>query len=178
MKKTLIIQTSPHHTASTLLVNALYGLIPSLKDKRIVGFWEYNWEAEFDSDVIVLKSHNLDINWFIKHYSLFYNLFFICSERKEKNYYINPLHKHYKNVLFFDYIELNETKSNNLEQIIKNIILKVNKWIPNIQLNFNNGMSRIINMNEKYELIKNKPFTYVDDFYHIHGSHKNRKNTQ
>lgn len=33
----LIIQTSPTHTASTLLVNALYGLIPELNDKKIMG---------------------------------------------------------------------------------------------------------------------------------------------
>ena len=37
--KTLIIQTSPHHTASTLLVNAMYGLIPELSNKKIIGTW-------------------------------------------------------------------------------------------------------------------------------------------
>tara|TARA_B100001093_G_C26859925_1_gene1029532 strand:+ start:1078 stop:1608 length:531 start_codon:yes stop_codon:yes gene_type:complete len=174
MKKTLIIQTSPHHTASTLLVNALYGLIPRLKNKRIVGFWEQNWESEFDSDIIVLKSHNLDIDWFIKHYSRFYKVYFICSERKEKKLFINPLHKHYKNVLFFDYKELNETKSNSLENIIDYIALKVNKWIPELELNSKTGLLRVLGMNEEYELIKDKPFTYVDEFYHIHGSHKNR----
>ena len=33
--KLLIIQTSPFHTASTFLVNAIYGLIPELIDKKI-----------------------------------------------------------------------------------------------------------------------------------------------
>ncbi len=31
-KPTIIHQSSPYHTASTLLVNAIYGLIPFLKD--------------------------------------------------------------------------------------------------------------------------------------------------
>ncbi len=174
MKKTLIIQTSPHHTASTLLVNALYGLIPRLKNKRIVGFWEQNWESEFDSDIIVLKSHNLDIDWFVKHYSRFYDLYFVCSEREEKNLHINPLHKHYQKLLYIDYKELNETKSNSLEDIIDNIVAKLNKYIPNLELNSKTGLLRVLGMNEEYELIKDKPFTYVDEFYHIHGSHKNR----
>jgi len=37
--KLLIIQTSPKHTASTLLVNAIYGLIPELYNKKIIGIW-------------------------------------------------------------------------------------------------------------------------------------------
>ena len=32
----MIIQTSPAHTASTFLVNAIYGLIPELFDKKII----------------------------------------------------------------------------------------------------------------------------------------------
>jgi hypothetical protein len=34
--KILIIQTSPFHTASTFLVNAVYGIIPELLEKRII----------------------------------------------------------------------------------------------------------------------------------------------
>ena len=35
----LIIQTSPKHTASTFLTNALYDLIPELHDKKVIGMW-------------------------------------------------------------------------------------------------------------------------------------------
>lgn len=38
--KTLIIQTSPQHTASTFLVNAIYGMIPELFDKK------NNWKLD------------------------------------------------------------------------------------------------------------------------------------
>ena len=43
--KTLIIQTSPYHTASTFLVNAIYGLIPELSNKKIIGIWNNNFET-------------------------------------------------------------------------------------------------------------------------------------
>jgi len=29
-------------------------------------------------------------------------------------------------------------------------------------------------MNKRLEEIKDEPFTFVDRFYHIHGSHRNR----
>jgi hypothetical protein len=37
--KLLIIQTSPKHTSITLLVNDIYGLIPELYNKKIIGIW-------------------------------------------------------------------------------------------------------------------------------------------
>ena len=174
MKKTLIIQTSPMHTASTLLVNALYGLIPSLKHKRIVGFWEPEWWNEFDSDIIVLKSHNLDIDWFKKHFGLHYKLIFICSERKEKKLFINKKYKDLENVICFDYFELNETKKNTLQKIVQTIQEKIKQKFPNLELNSKTSLLRILAMNEEYEQIKEKPFSFVDEFYHIHGSHRNR----
>ncbi len=30
-------------------------------------------------------------------------------------------------------------------------------------------------MNKRIEEIKEKPFSYVDNFYKVHGSHRNRK---
>ena len=36
-----------------------------------------------------------------------------------------------------------------------------------------NMEQRIINMNKLYEEIKDKPFSYEDKFYGIHGSHRN-----
>ena len=30
-------------------------------------------------------------------------------------------------------------------------------------------------MNERYKIIKDKPFEYVDKYYQIHGHHKNNR---
>jgi hypothetical protein len=173
MKKTFIIQTSPQHTGSTFLVNALYGLINELKDKKIIGEWTPNYETYFNN-VILIKSHTTDIDWWIKNYNEKYNLFFICSERKDKNLFIDNKYKYYDNVVVFDFNELNETETNSIQKIIENIYGKIINHLLNIELNLENSINRIISMNKRYEEIKQEPFSYVDDFYEIHGSHRKR----
>jgi len=173
--KLLIIQTSPEHTASTLLVNAIYGLIPELFNKKIIGTWHNNFEKYFEN-IIVIKNHNTNIDELIKKYDKNYKLVFICSERREKKYLIDNKYKMYNNVVVFDFNELNETNNNTLIQIVDNIYNKVKKVLPNIELNTQKCLERIQLMNIRYEEIKNKPFTHIDDFFEIHGSHRNRKN--
>jgi len=173
-KKTLIIQTSPQHTASTFLVNALYGLINELKDKKIIGDWVHNYDSYF-TNTILLKCHDIDIDGFIKKYNEKYNLFFICSERKDKNLFIDNKYKSYDNVVVFDFNELNETETNTIPKIIENIYNKL-KNILNIELNMENAINRINKMNQRYEEIKHKSFDYWDEFYQLHGSHRNRPN--
>lgn len=171
MKK-LIIQTSPGHTASTFLVNALYGLIPELTDKKIIGIWSHEWEKYFD-EIIVIKCHNTNIDELIEKYKNNYELYFICSERIGKSYIIDEKYKSYTNVVIFSFEELNENSTNNLYNIINNIYYKINT-ILNIKLNIESGVDRIIKMNSRYEEIKHKSFDYVDNFFEIHGSHRNR----
>jgi hypothetical protein len=178
--KTLIIQTSPYHTASTFLVNAIYGLIPELVNTKIIGIWDEDIESYFDN-IIVLKCHDTNIDGLIKKYDKFYNLLFICSERQEKNYMIDDKYKKYNNVIVFDFNELNELNDNTLPKIVDNIYCKFDNMlcnlnITNIDLNKENCIERLTQMNRRYEEIKHKPFTYVDDFFEIHGSHRDRKN--
>lgn len=176
MNKTLIIQTSPCHTASTFLVNSIYGLIPELFNKKIIGIWDDNFETYFEN-IIVVKCHNIDIDELIEKYNKQYKLLFICSERQEMNYIINEKYKKYNNVIMFDFNELNETKDNSLTQIVDNIYYKVNNLFnKSIELDKTKCIERIQLMNARYEEIKNKPFTYIDDFFEIHGSHRNRTN--
>jgi len=174
---TLIIQYSPEHTASTLLVNALYGLIPSLKSKPI----NYNdFRLNPNAEIQVIKTHNSNLDWFICRYSRLYNLFFICSEREERNLLVNSKYKLYDRVIVFPFSELNETESNPLSTIINNIANKISHKfgsLLNIVLDVDSGIRRVTLMNELYETIKHKPFTYYDRVYHIHGSHRNRPAT-
>ncbi len=171
--KTLIIQTSPYHTASTLLINAIYGLIPELFDKKIIGIWDNNFEKYF-KNIIVIKNHNTNIDELINKYNEKYKLVFICSERQEKNYLIDQKYKTYDNVVIFDFNELNETSNNTIKQIVDNIYNKVQKVLSDIELDTAKCIERIKLMNIRYDEIKDKPFSYIDDFFEIHGSHRNR----
>ncbi len=176
--KIIIIQTSPPGTGSTVLTNAVYGLIPSLKDKSVI-YIDFQYDEIDDKlyetygDIIVLKTHYDNINYLIEKYENKYKLFFLCSERIEKNKFINCEYKFYKNVLVFQFNELNESETNSINNIIENIYEKLKKMLD-IELNIQNGIDRIVSMNNLYEQIKKNSFKYYDKFYHIHGSHRNR----
>lgn len=178
----MIIQTSPYHTASTLLVNAIYGLIPELFNKNIIGDWSFKGGDRnklidiWFKDVIVIKSHNPNIDDLIQKYSKEYNLFFICSERKDNNIVINEKYKQYSNVIIFDYNEFTETNDNTIIQTVDNIYNKLYPILSHLELDKQKCMERIQLMNQRYEEIKNKPFEFVDPFFELHGSHRNRTN--
>jgi hypothetical protein len=174
--KTLIIQTSPPHTGSTFLVNALHGLFTILHDKPIV-YREpiNNIENIFKGDIFIVKTHDMNIDKIIEKYGDLYTVYFVCSERKNKEIIINNKYKTYENVIIFDFDELNETSSHPLTEIVDNIYNKIYPKITGFELDKEKCCQRIIDMNNRYELIKEKPFSYVDDFYEIHGHHRNRK---
>ena len=151
--KTLIIQHSPPHTASTVLVNILYGLISSLKNKPVVfhRFINDNYILNLENnDITVIKTHTVnDFDKFIARYSSNYKIYFICSERKEQNLFIDDKYKSYDNVIVFTFEELNETKTNSVSNIVQNIYNKINDKL-NIDLNIENGINRINLMNKLY----------------------------
>jgi hypothetical protein len=181
-KKILIIQTSPAHTASTLLVNAIYGLIPELFNKRII----YNSLQQLDNtiydkinsnfkNIIAIKTHNLNIDELINVFGNKYRLLFVSSERQQFSYMIDQKYKKYGNVVVFDFDELNETSDNTLVKIVDNMYDKLKPLLIDVALNKTTCMERIKLMNVRYEEIKNKEFTFIDDFFEIHGSHRNRE---
>jgi hypothetical protein len=178
--KVLIIQTSPFHTASTFLINAIYGMIPELSSKRIIGTWNTNFQDYFEGDIICLKCHNTNLNELTKIYKKNYTLLYVCSERQELNLKIEEKYKKYANTIVFEFNELNETITNPLTAIVDNIHDKMRKLLNdlamlNVALNKDTCIERLNKMNARYEEIKNEPFSYIDDFYEIHGSHRNRK---
>jgi hypothetical protein len=186
-KKILLIQLSPPHTGSTVLVNILYGLL--FYDKPINYDYEFftllqngkinnnDWKRfendYLSGDINIIKTHNLCIDKISNTFEKKYDIFFICSERDKS--IINPKYHLYKNVIMFKYDDLLESTSNSIENIVSNIANRLKIIFPkSIELNEKDAIYRIKNMNTIYELIQNKPFTYYSKFYHLHGSHKNR----
>ena len=171
----LIIQTSPKHTASTFLINALYGLIPELHDKKVIGIWDKNFKKHF-KDIIIVKSHNTNIDELICKYNDKYKIVFICSQRPNKKLFINKKYHKYNNVVVFNFNELNATKDNSIQKIINKIYTKVKSVLPvDVKIDKTKCIKRIKHMNERYIEIKSKPFSYIDKFFEIHGSHRSRK---
>ena len=167
-----IIQLSPRCTGSTLLVNMLYGY---LQPEKPVVFGFVHDLQKLKRNYII-KTHDLNIDQWIRLYGKVYKLYFVCSNRGILH--IDPKYHSYKNVLVFDYPELLETPENTLDMIIENGYQKLSIFLPPHvceHLNQETAHIRIQKMNERYKEIKNKPFTgYIDDFYQLHGHHKNR----
>lgn len=192
-QKIVLIQLSPPRTGSTVLINILYGLLyydkyvkfdneffNLLEDDKISKENKKDFEDKYLSeDINIIKTHCLNIDLINKYFNNknIYKIYFICSERDDKKidekYYIN------KNVIIFDYDDLLETEDYTTEMIVKNVKSKLINNITelnlkNINLDENDAINRIKNMNTLYEYIMYKPFTYYSNFFHLHGSHRNR----
>ena len=167
-----IIQLSPRCTGSTVLVNMLYGYLQP--EKPVVFGFVHDLQKIKRNHI--LKTHDLNIDQWMRLYGKVYKLYFVCSNRGILH--IDPKYHTYPNVLIFDYPELLETEENTLPMIIDNGYQKLSTFLPaklTEHLNPETALTRIQNMNERYKEIKNKEFKgYIDDFYQLHGHHRNR----
>jgi hypothetical protein len=173
--KTLIIQSSFPRSASTLLVNALYGLVPALRLKK-VQWHDFQRDSNFNSnsDILIIKTHDRNIDELTQRLQNKYNLFFICSERTATGSSFPDRYRTYDNVAIFDYADLNETAGRSLPVIAATIYNKVRALIPGIPLSKMGCLARIMAMNERYAEIEEEPFDFVDPFFQLHGSHRRR----
>ena len=170
-KPVIIIQTGHMRTGTTLLVNLLYGFMSP--NEKIHCLWEPDHAIHPFHTYSIYKSHNLNIDRFMKYYGETHNLFFICTERNNKK--IDEKYKKYNNVLVFDYNEILETDSYNMNQIIDNVYFKLHCFFQDsVLLDKETCRKRIEKMNETYAKIENRDFSYVDEFFQLHGKHRKR----
>lgn len=191
--KTLIIQTSPLHTASTVLANGLYGMFSETANMNVTYYEDCSDEHYVDEetleelvrlktphlfgDVLIIKSHHTRLNYYMGKYGDSYDVYFVSSERKEKksaDYMMPDKYRDYSNVVIFDYEEINETASQSVEMIVEDMENKLSNLIPYLNFDKQGAVERIKRMNARYEEIKEMPFDYKDELYAIHGSHRNR----
>ena len=183
-KKIAIIQISPPRTASTLLMNAILGLINQdipvyfinlsdiKKDKKEIPKLKKHF-----GNLIILKTHigATSIQKAVGKWRrlLFgYKCYFISSERKDLNRLINIDNER---VLIFPYEVLLETPLNSLKNIIDNLHTEISNFLPtHIKLNKDSCYKRLEEMNKLVLSMQNKNFNEFDDFYGIHGGHRNR----
>jgi hypothetical protein len=171
-----IIQSSPIHTGSTLLLNLIHGFISPNE--------EIHWDThKLIHNFLITKTHDTNINEIEKKYPK-YKLFFIMSERNDSKVKseINNEYKKKTNVLVINYDKLLETNDNSIKNIIDYTFNEFNNFIPNeLKQNKDDNLikadmeKRIKIVNEQVELMKNRPFHEYDKFTGIHGSHRNRK---
>tara|TARA_B110000879_G_C11175577_1_gene515812 strand:+ start:2274 stop:2813 length:540 start_codon:yes stop_codon:yes gene_type:complete len=171
-----IIQSSPKHTGSTLLLNLIHGFLSP--DEAI------HWDTERLIDkYLITKTHNLHIEEWENKYQQ-YKLFFIMSERNDSKVkkLINEKYKQKSNVLIINYDKLLETDKRSINDIIDYVFDIFINFIPkelhpqkDNHLIKEDMKKRINKLNETVERMKDKSFELWDRFTGIHGSHRNRK---
>ena len=173
--KTLIIQASFPRSASTVLVNAVHGAIPELFS-RPVYFSDFSGLQPIptNQNIIVIKTHETQIDDLSLMFADKYKLYFICSERAAQNKKFPEKYRYYPNVVIFDFDELNTTSAN----VAHNVYRKMKYILTQVSLNQSLCLRRLEAMNRRYEQIKSMPFDYVDPYFNIHGSHRSRPVTK
>lgn len=171
---TVIVQSSFPRTASTFLVNAVYGMVAGMHDQRVV------WNdltgvttPTLKAGLTIIKTHNTNLEQIAKMFPPQTQLYFVCSERGSARF--NDYYRGFKNVVIFNYDELNETTDQPLNVIVNNIYTKLSRSLTRVILNKQNAYDRLVAMNERYKEIEFEPFDYTDPFYNIHGSHRRRQ---
>jgi hypothetical protein len=156
MKCPLIVQISPMHSGSTVLVNAIMG---SLFAGQAVLF-RFN-PFKVPCNLKLVKTHD---NWKMTRMGS-WNLMnkdrkitFISSSRASIHNTVVPV---LPNHIVFNY-----------EEIIKDRFCMV----LNVKINgsVNGCIERLRGMNSVQEFISKSPFAYKHPYYDVHGSHKNR----
>lgn len=82
----------------------------------------------------------------------------------------------YENLLY-ESIHCDNT-TNTLDDVLEYV---VDRYMAMFGLNITtemvwNAKQRVLDMDDTYDRIKNKPFAHINNFYHIHGSHRGRGN--
>jgi len=172
MKEVRIVQASGELTGSTLLANLVLGFVsPKEKLQRVPRI----------SSSLVTKMHDIKVDEIMRENSK-YDLFFIMSERCDNKVksLIPDKYRDYNNVLIVGYDDINETDELPLEDIISDMFVRFKKFLPKelipqkSDVEIEKDMTkRIRDMNARYQEIKDKPFSFSDDFYGIHGHHRN-----
>lgn len=170
-----IIQSSPTHTGSTLLLNLIHGYL--LPDEKV----RLN-PQEFIHNFLITKTHNTNIVFWERKYPE-YKLLFIMSERNDIKVkkMINLKYREKSNVLIINYDNLLVNDNNSQSNVINYIFNKFNEFIPKeLKLNIEDDLikdnmeKRFNIVNEIVEQMKDEKFDVLDNFTGIHGSHRNR----
>lgn len=157
-----IIQSSKKRTGSTLMVNILYGLISP--NKPVIFY-----NDELIKKNLVFKSHNTNFSEIEKRFNN-YKLYFISIERD--NLKIEKKYHEWSNTIIFNYNQLINKSTVNLVKMVADKLGEMLKISHSF--NINRAVKRVNNMNIRCEELKDKSFNFIDSFYQIHGSHRNR----
>lgn len=171
-KPLVIVSACPHRTGSTLLYNAICGLI---NPEQPIIYTKAPVDSGY-SDLSVIKTHSLNTARWLAVLRK-YDVYFICAERLSKKRRFPEKYKT-DNMLIVEYTDLLETPEYTIRDIAGYLGTNIRALLPKrVNVNVDTCEERITKMNEMVRRLDGKPFKVWDKFYGIHGNHRHR-NTQ
>ena len=171
-----VILASPPHTGSTPLLNLVHGFLMPDEPRH--------WCTERLIDkFMITKTHKLDIDEWMEKYP-HYDMYFVMTERSDEkmNRLICDKDKKRYNALVINYNDILVTEKNPLDNIIENMYSLFMNFFPKEIIPNNNKyqikrdmLIRFNAMNSCVEKLKDEPFHVHEDFYGVHGGHRNRE---
>lgn len=174
-KPVRVILASPPQTGSTLMLNLVHGYLAPNEPRH--------WCTErLIDDFMITKTHRLNIEEWMTKYPQ-YDMYFVMTERDDEKMtrVICDADKERKNVLVVNYDDINETTALCMDTIVDDMYDRFSKFFPEeirpsgkkrkITDNMN---TRVYHMNKMVEQIKDMPFHICDEYYGVHGGHRNR----
>jgi len=173
MRQLRIVQSSYPGTGSTIVANLIHGILAP--DEPI------HWNtARLIDDCLITKTHETDLDALIARYPNF-DLYFIDTGREGYEKF-DKKYRQYERVLFIDYNEILETNTNTIKKIVEQFHEKLRSFLPpdtyppvserEVRAS---AVARIEKMNAVVAKLSDMPFSECDPFFHIHGSHRNRR---
>lgn len=183
--KPVILVLTEKRTGSTVLANALYGLIcPNeiIQSHTIVRSFDSGRagtlrqvKALYDTcGVIIIKSHIHSLKTGLEEFN-------DVAERNGFKLYIVTVSRGdiktdtgSHDVLEFQYEDI-ETDNNSVEQVIDHVYSHLKGFIPDsIKLNKETGVQRLNEMNTSIEALKNMTYHVIDRKHRVFGAHWDR----
>ncbi len=158
-----IIIMSDEQYYHNILTNYLYGFIKPTD--KIIYINRINKEFEKVKKNMIIKTNNLNIDWWEKKLENIFNLYFFVI-KSNKNDILLEKFKNNDNIHFIDIQELNEKL---LEKNINKMYKKLFEIFKNkVELSKLGAFERIKGMNLIYkEIIKKNKKKYFNEFFHI-----------
>jgi len=171
---TVVISTAPR-TGSTLLTNIVYGLLNhsspvSWLPSSSISNWDLSVFKQSGGGPVIVKTH-CPVNKLPRITSP--KTIYVSLRRAGVGdpYIIDDPGT---GNLVFDYDRLRYESENELREVVEHVKIRLSPCLPGVRFDTEAAVSRVQRMDERCLDIKDKPFSYVDPFFHIHGSHRGR----
>ena len=167
-----IIQTGAPHTGSTLLANIVQGLVDAARPLEHGMYLDASARPTARAVVpgVVFKFHNTSDAFMDAQ--LRAGRFVFVSRRARHATVDAARYEGHPAVCVVDYEAL--TAGGGAADEVDHVLARLGERLPGLKANRSRAIARVVAMNALYERVKERPFTWSETMYLLHGHHRDR----